>query len=120
MPETEPTAWELMRILRDIREDLREMKKSSITRDEWALSQQSIDRQILEVNKRVDNSMLEHKEIEAEIEAVKKDVKEVREERVADDKERRKDKSTRWFAVVLAGVSVLFALLRDVILGGGI
>lgn len=104
-----------------------------LTRAEFSAHQQRFDGAIGDTTRRIDEvqtralnaitdwrteSVAEHKELEAQIEAVEKDVKEVRRERDADDKERRKDRSTRWFAVALAGVSVLFGLFRDVLLGG--
>lgn len=118
VPETEPTAWELMRILRDIREDLRDMKRNSITRDEWALAQEATARQFVEVNKRVDGSLMEHKTIEGQIDAVKKDIQEVRRERAEDEKEKRKDRSSRIFAIALAGVAAVFAFISSILQGG--
>lgn len=126
MPETEPTPWELMRVLRDIREDIRDMKRASITRDEWALAQQATERQISETNARIvewrDNSIAEHKELEAADEALAKDIKELRRERDADEKAKQKDASTRRFSLALAGfaaaLSMLTGLIQFVVNGG--
>ena len=117
MPETEPTAWELMRILRDIREDLRDMKKNSITRDEWALAQEATARQFVEVNKRVDGSLLEHKGIQQQIENVEKEVKEVRRERELDEKEKRKQASGARLAIAVATFSALLAFASAILQG---
>lgn len=78
MPETQPTPWELMRILRDIRDDLRDVKRNSITRDEWNLAQQSTDRRFSEAAERMgewrDTSVAEHVALDAKISAVRKEV----------------------------------------------
>lgn len=120
MPETEPTAWELMRILRDIREDLRDMKKNSITRDEWALTTQATDRRFEETTARMaewrNTSTEEHVELHARIDAVVKDVKIVRQEREADEKEHRKEASQRRFTVAVA----VFGAALSVVTGAAV
>lgn len=126
MPETEPTPWELMRILRDIREDLRDIKRNSITRDEWGLEKEASDRRFGELAARQiewrNASTEEHKELHARIDAVVKDVKEVRKERDTDEKSKQKDASTRRFSLALAGfaaaLSLLTGLIQFVVNGG--
>lgn len=105
---------------------LQRIETRMLTRDEFSAHQQRFDGALAEMRSRIDEvqtralnatsdwraeSIAEHKELEVKIEAVETTMKE-------DEKERRKDKSTRWFAVALAGVSVLFGLFRDVLLGG--
>lgn len=112
---------------------LRRIESRMLTRDEFSAHQQRFDGALSEMRTRVDEvqtraltatadwraeSIAEHKELEAKIETVEKTVDTVRKERIEDERERRKDKSTRWFAVALAGVSVLFGLFRDVLMGG--
>lgn len=115
MGETQPTSWELMRILRDIRDDQREMKRSMITRDEWALYSQATDRRFQEMAQRMsewrDASTAEHVELHARVDAVVKDVKEARAEHAQGVAERHKDASQRRFtiaaAVFGAGLSIV-------------
>src|SRR5690606_6034357 len=123
----QPDPWRL------VMDQLNRIEANMLTRAEFSAHQQRFDGALIEKDRRIDEvqtraltaitdwrteSIGEHKELEAKIETVEKDVREVRKEREADDKERRKDRSTRWFAVALAGVSVLFGLFRDVLLGG--
>lgn len=95
-----------MRILRDIREDLREMKRNSITRDEWALSTQATDRRFEEMAGRMsewrDTSTAEHVELHARVDAVVKDLKEVRAERAQDERAQQKEASKRRFTVAMS------------------
>jgi len=112
---------------------LRRIESRMLTRDEFSAHQQRFDGALAEMRTRVDEvqtraltatadwraeSISEHKELESKIESVSVTVDIVRKERIEDERERRKDKSTRWFAVALAGVSVLFGLFRDVLMGG--
>lgn len=117
-PEAEPSAWELMRVLRDIRDDQREMKRSMITRDEWALYSQATDRRFEETAARMaewrDASTAEHVELHARVDAVVKDVKEVRKERDEDEKERHKENSQRRFTVAVAIFGAALSILTGV------
>lgn len=123
----QPDPWRL------VIDQLNRIEANMLTRSEFSAHQQRFDGALSDTTRRIDEvqtralnaitdwrteSIGEHKELEAQIDAVVKDVREVRKERDSDDKERRKDRSTRWFAVALAGVSVLFGLFRDVLLGG--
>lgn len=124
-PETEPTPWELMRVLRDIREDLRDIKKNSITRDEWTATQQGTDRRFEEVMSRVtewrDASVAEHVALSGRIDAVKKDIDAVKNERVTEAREREAEASKRRFTLAMAvfgaGLSVVTGVLVFIVQG---
>lgn len=133
MPETEPTPWELMRVLRDIREDVRSMKTDMITRDEWSASVQSIDRRFLEVDRRQDEwkreSQAAHVDIEAQakedkvaaaaaVAEVRAEVQQVRKEvRDAADKQRTQ-RSTLWIGVGLAVLAAILPRVVELFIGG--
>ena len=125
VPETQPTPWELMRVLREIREDQREMKRSMITRDEWALYAQANDRRFQEMAERMtelrDTSTAEHVELHARVDAVVKDVRQVEKARAEDERAAQKEASKRRFSVALAvlaaGLSVVTAIAVAVLQG---
>ena len=77
-----------------------------ITRDEWALYSQATDRRFEESNQRMaewrDASTAEHVELHARVDAVAKDIKEVRAERAQDERLQQKEASKRRFTIAMS------------------
>lgn len=127
MTDRMPDPWKM------VFDQLNRIESNMLTRGEFSAHQQRFDHAIAEVRARVDevqtrslqttaewraDSIAQHKELEAQINQVGKEIKDVREERQHDEKEQRKNKSSRWFAIALAGLAAVFTFLNNVVQGG--
>lgn len=122
-----PDPWKM------IFDQLNRIESNMLTRGEFSAHQQRFDHAIAEVRARVDEvqtrslqttaewkaeSIAEHKELEARIDRVEENVQIVEDKRHQAEKEQRKDKSSRWFAIALAGLAAVFTFLNNIIQGG--
>lgn len=129
MTDTRPggqTPYSWQQVMMDT---LNRIESRMLTRDEFSAHQQRFDGALSEMRSRIDEvqtraltatsdwraeSISEHKELETQIEAVAKDIKEVRRERSEDERNQQKEASKRRFTVAMAAFGAGLSIITGI------
>lgn len=114
-PETEPTPWELMRLLRSIDERLKGMDERLVSLAVFKAEQESTRDRFADVNKDVSDLKAETSSSIANLHAT---VDNYREKQEALEREQRASRGRIWLAVGVAILSGLVSLGVGVVLQG--
>lgn len=123
-PETEPTPWELMRLLRKIDDRLEHMETRMVSGDVFKAHQEAIERRFQEVegDQRAwtVESRGEHVRLDAKVDNLRVDLTAqldaYREKQADMERAQREARSRNWLAIGIATLSALLGLGSGVIL----
>jgi hypothetical protein len=119
MAEDDVTTGELARLIRGIREDIRDMHKSFLAVQVWEVEKRAIEEARASMGREIGtlrNTLATMEaEKEAEHKAIELELKKVRSDAYARDETARRERARNWFAMGLAAFGVVLGIIGNVV-----